>query len=584
MSLVVWLPLTKDLRNQGLANIGVTNNGATYSASGGKLGGCYNFDGSDDRIAISGLSLPNTWSYGCWFYSETSSRGWEGVITLNSSGGDTDNQMGFYTYPTEKRIQNTANGQWNSAITYVTGQWNHFFGTFDGANLKTYINGILVNTKTITNSLLSRSNLTIGGRSSSTTGGNTSIILPFQGKINDVRIYDHCLSPMEVKELSKGLVLHYPLNRGGWGQENFYTGNGIGPCGTGISSYTNNGYAHHSVWSNGGTARAQNLGFNGKTGPWTVSFDIKSSVNATLTVDVCDKGYSTATYGTNLVKNTWMHKSFIITTPTNQYNTSSAYNGFVDFNYSTAGTLDIKNLKVEEGTIETPWCPASSSALGQSMGLNSNIEYDTSGFNNNGTKVGTLTYTSDTPKYEVSTIFPENPANYIVTTGLKQQVFTWACWFKVLGAAEKSYQFILSEGRDMGSVGTNICTTKAGTGLYLDSHGIRSSTATISLNKWYHIALVCGDSQMSFYLNGQLIESKAYTDETDYAQSNNAFVIGKMAHAYTNTTVYFPFNGQISDVRIYATALSASDVLSLYQNSAYIDSNGNVYGAVHSEV
>lgn len=59
-----------------------------------------------------------------------------------------------------------------------------------------------------------------------------------------------------------------------------------------------------------------------------------------------------------------------------------------------------------------------------SESMDSNVEYDSSGFCNNGTKVGTLTYTSDTPKYEVSTIFPENPANYIVTTGLKQQIFT----------------------------------------------------------------------------------------------------------------------------------------------------------------
>lgn len=34
----------------------------------------------------------------------------------------------------------------------------------------------------------------------------------FNGDISDVRIYDHCLSPKEVKEISKALVLHYPLN------------------------------------------------------------------------------------------------------------------------------------------------------------------------------------------------------------------------------------------------------------------------------------------------------------------------------------------------------------------------------------
>jgi len=33
--------------------------------------------------------------------------------------------------------------------------------------------------------------------------------------LNDFRLYDTVLSPREVKEISKGLVLHYPLSMPG---------------------------------------------------------------------------------------------------------------------------------------------------------------------------------------------------------------------------------------------------------------------------------------------------------------------------------------------------------------------------------
>ena len=50
-----------------------------------------------------------------------------------------------------------------------------------------------------------------------------------------------------------------------------------------------------------------------------------------------------------------------------------------------------------------------------------------------------------------------------------------------------------------------------------------------------------------------------------------------MAYLHTNPTSYFPFVGSISDVRLYATALSAEDILTMYKTSGIIDNKGNVY-------
>ena len=75
------------------------------------------------------------------------------------------------------------------------------------------------------------SDFTLGKMSYSYT--NTSNYFSFNGALNDVRIYDHCLSPKEVEEISKGLVLHFPLDRNNLDP---YTGNlllnGFGELGT----------------------------------------------------------------------------------------------------------------------------------------------------------------------------------------------------------------------------------------------------------------------------------------------------------------------------------------------------------------
>ena len=42
MALQVWLPLNGNLNNQGLANVTVSNSGATVN-SAGKIGSCYAF-------------------------------------------------------------------------------------------------------------------------------------------------------------------------------------------------------------------------------------------------------------------------------------------------------------------------------------------------------------------------------------------------------------------------------------------------------------------------------------------------------------------------------------------------------------
>lgn len=218
MSLKVWLPLNGNLKNQGLSSATIIASGAE-AISGGKLGGqTYSFDGSDDYISIDSSSLydcfkggeyPFTIAMWIYFNETTGGRGvlfgdynLSGAINFNlelNSGSNWNNDIRFY-WASSPDYRAT-----NTAITSNT--WVHLAVTYSGTQLKFYRNGILVNTRDGT---LDSKNKTSGafylGRDSRT--GATA----FNGKLNDVRIYDECLSDKEIKEIYKTLILHYKLN------------------------------------------------------------------------------------------------------------------------------------------------------------------------------------------------------------------------------------------------------------------------------------------------------------------------------------------------------------------------------------
>jgi hypothetical protein len=82
-----------------------------------------------------------------------------------------------------------------------------------------------------------------------------------------------------------------------------------------------------------------------------------------------------------------------------------------------------KNIKVEEGTIATPWTPNTAG-----LGIN-NIIIDSSGLNNNGTIIGSPTFFTNTRRYNVITNF--NGSNVAVTVpNLTPEAVTVTFWMK----------------------------------------------------------------------------------------------------------------------------------------------------------
>ena len=94
------------------------------------------------------------------------------------------------------------------------------------------------------------------------------------------------------------------------------------------------------------------------------------------------------------------------------------------------------------------------------------------------------------------------------------------------------------------------------------------------------ISAICDSSTSSYlYIDGALKNSASCSGTITY---NNALnVIGAEPKQTVIAGNYF--NGKISDFKIYATALSSSDIMLEYNRKASIDKNGNIYSGEFSQ-
>ena len=220
MSLQIWLPLNGDLMNQGLSSAIIS--GTPVYATTGKIGGKSLNTGMLSITASDAEKILNnkTFSYACWIYVNADTGVTSGCSAFfgresMSSGGN--RQFTLFQYNNVNSLHwSWQNNTVTDSSTFTTGilpnvfpsrQWTHLAVTYENPVIKFYINGKLKHTVSNAVSNSSSFNYTLP-----VAVGSASRYL------NDVRIYDHCLSEKEVKDLAKGLVLHYRL--AGPGQEN----------------------------------------------------------------------------------------------------------------------------------------------------------------------------------------------------------------------------------------------------------------------------------------------------------------------------------------------------------------------------
>ena len=209
MSLKVWLPLNGDLQNQGLTLLPNTSVN-TFTYTSGKIGQC-----ATGRVAwhLNEEILGNTWSVAMWIKPGSLGAN-NNVLFCKNNTSSTDCHI-YFSIISTTQLNLGVNGPSSSVTatgqTFTTDTWYHVAATYDGAIATIYLNGRELKHGTVTTACpTGRLNININGRS--TNAANTNTTGNITCSFNDFRLYDHCLSAAEVKEIAQGLVLHYKLD------------------------------------------------------------------------------------------------------------------------------------------------------------------------------------------------------------------------------------------------------------------------------------------------------------------------------------------------------------------------------------
>ena len=201
MSLKVWLPLNGSLENKGLSNFTYTTS-TVGGYEAGKIGQALSLLNSKLVFTIPSLAGATKFSVAFWYKPRTNSNltgNWYNIIALLAKSSDEsvsaywrcESSYGnAYHISHHNNVGSPIDGGLGSLVS-AKDLWYHICLTCDGTtNTRAYVNGALKATATYN-----------GGHLTGWVGIADEAAKP-DGLLNDVRIYDHCLSAAEVKEIS----------------------------------------------------------------------------------------------------------------------------------------------------------------------------------------------------------------------------------------------------------------------------------------------------------------------------------------------------------------------------------------------
>jgi hypothetical protein len=175
------------------------NDGTVYGATwvDGKYGKALSFDGTSNYVSVlhnSVFSAPANLTVEGWFKPNTVAASYQQIVGKQT--GYNEYRLILYGNTIRGQIYDSSHeytvNSANGGVYAQAGVWHHVVMTYDGANLRLYVNGILVDTLPLV--------ITINPNTSPLyIGINQATYYPFNGVIDEVHVYNRALSATEIQ-------------------------------------------------------------------------------------------------------------------------------------------------------------------------------------------------------------------------------------------------------------------------------------------------------------------------------------------------------------------------------------------------
>lgn len=588
MSLIHWYPLINDASDLGLKPINGTLIGSASFIDGGKLGKCLSAGtGSATtngvNVSTNLLSeLGSNYSVACWIKVNGNHYHYNGTIL--SSGNWNGSCWAFGLSQDNTQVDIFGSG-YNKYITLpsalTTGTWYHLASVQKSGINYVYLNGTLVGTASITAIYTSDASNMCIGRETYADGYFT-----FNGNINDLRIYNHALSPKEIKELSKGLRLHYPMKQPR-GFSDLASDIGLGV-------YNNYGVSA-SLSATGGSFMGYPI--------YRLTMTPTSANVSDFRTSLFNHGVyqSSYTYAASTPYSYWIYYKPVTHPDVRVGGTASNISGWIEHSpeyfgngwwrvgqYRNGGVTETKTDSIFT-SFYTPTAAAGvpisidfcgphlisgTSSIIETFGLETPAaqEYDTSGYGQHGTIVGTIYGHPGTPIHDLGYYFGSSSYIKLPTlsfTGMANS-YTFS-WWSCKSSMDGCMAWGFGDGNRLNLYPSSYFCWNTGDG---SNNPFRNSSGTgISFTPyngaWHHYAITGNGTTTTLYIDGSAVgTAKTYKPLT----GTQIYISG-----WDTTSSYKWAGGHLSDYRIYATCLSAADIKELYNTPMATDNFGNIF-------